>query len=120
METVNPWDTEEGRQARRAQLRLLAQDQGDVGEFAREVIVGRAWYRDVLYSSILDDRHLGTALDTVEAWTRLTPEDREAMIADVDRATEQLIAELNELDPEPEPPSGRDDEGPGPILSDAW
>lgn len=119
MET-NPWNTEAGLRARRAQLRLLAQDKGDVGEFAREVIAGRAHYRDVLYSSILDDRHIGTALDTVETWTRLTPEARETMIADADKATEQLIAELNDLDPEPEPPNSRDDDGPGPILSDAW
>jgi len=111
------WDTAAGQQARQAQLRLLAQDQGHVGEFAKEVIAGRARYRDVLYSSILDDRHIGTVLDAVDTWSRLTPDEREALIADVDRATEQLIAELNELDPEP---TDRDDEGPGPILSDAW
>jgi hypothetical protein len=121
METIHPWDTSAGLKARRAQLQLLAQDKGDVGEFAKEVIAGRAQYRDVLYSSILGDRHIGEALDTVDTWTRLTPEQRETMIADADTATEQLIAELNELDLEPEPPSGRDDdEQPGPILSDAW
>lgn len=121
MDTINPWDTAAGLAARRAQLQLLAQDKGEVGEFAREVIAGRARYRDVLYSSILGDRHIGAVLDNVDAWTRLTPEERETMIADADTATEQLIAELNALDPEPDPPNGRDDdERPGPILSDAW
>jgi hypothetical protein len=117
---MDPWNTEAGRTARQAQLRLLAADTGEVGEFAREVVAGRARYRDVLYASILDDRHIGTALANVEAWTTLPPETRDTMIAESDKATEQLIAELNESNLEPEPPTARDDEGPGPILSDAW
>jgi len=117
------WDTAAGQRARQAQLHLLAQDPGDVGEFAKEVIAGRARYRDVLYASILDDRHIATVLDAVDTWSRLTPEERETMIADVDTATEHLIAELNNLDPalDPAPEQGPDDdERPGPILSDAW
>lgn len=114
MET--PWHTEAGRAARRAQLRLLAQDKGEVGEFAREVLEGRASYRDVLYASILDDRQVGAALANVEAWTRLPQETREALVADSDRATEELIAELNAQPPKPPP----EDDEQGPILSDAW
>lgn len=121
METIHPWETAAGLKARRAQLELLAQDDGAVGEFAKEVIAGRARYRDVLYSSILDDRHIAQALDTVEAWTRLPPEERETMIADADTAAAQLIAELNGLAPEPEPPIDHDYDGPPETyLSDDW
>lgn len=113
-----PWQTEAGQAAMATRLRLLARGDGEVAEFAAEVVAGRARARDLLYSSILSDQALQGVRDSVDAWQRLPAAERDDLLAAAAADTARRIAELNGYE---EPAAKPDDEDPGfTVLSDAW
>ncbi|CAL9615258.1 hypothetical protein SUDANB95_05682 [Actinosynnema sp. ALI-1.44] len=103
----NPWSTPAGRRARELRMTALAAGAGEVAEFAREVVAGRASSRDLLFTSALSDRALQPVRDLVEQWHRLPPADRARLEAEAANATADRIAALNALptDPAETPPA---------------
>ncbi|MFI9812488.1 hypothetical protein [Saccharothrix variisporea] len=134
----NPWATPAGVRAQQARTAQLAAGSGEVADFAREVVAGRASSRDLLCTSALSDRALQPVRDLVERWHRLSPAERARVEAEAATAVEDRIAALNTLPTEPpaaespEPrwsgrsrPSRRPGDDPDPdegrtFLSDAW
>ncbi|MEJ2859159.1 MULTISPECIES: hypothetical protein, partial [unclassified Saccharothrix] len=104
----NPWATPAGLRAQQARTVQLAAGSGEVADFAREVVAGRASSRDLLYRSALSDQALQPVRDLVERWHRLPPADRARLEAEAATAVEDRIAALNTLPTEPlaaEPPA---------------
>ncbi|NUT91505.1 MAG: hypothetical protein HOY78_05685 [Saccharothrix sp.] len=97
----NPWATPAGLRAQQARTVRLAAGSGEVADFAREVLAGRASSRDLLYTSALSDRALQPVRDLVDRWHRLPPADRARVEAEATTALEDRIAALNTLPTEP-------------------
>ncbi|GAA0252903.1 hypothetical protein GCM10010492_61860 [Saccharothrix mutabilis subsp. mutabilis] len=93
----NPWSTPAGRRAQELRTTALAAGSGEVAEFAREVVAGRASSRDLLFTSALSDRALQPVRDLVERWHRLPPADRARLEAEAANDTAARIAALNAL-----------------------
>lgn len=121
---MNPWRTEQGRRALDTRLRLLAGGRGELAEFAREVLAGRARPHDLLYSPLLDERTLAAIDAEIDRWHALPEAQRQAALSRVQEDTLAEIAALAALDPEPQSPAPPKDpdEGPsgGDVLEDAW
>ncbi|MFD1150560.1 hypothetical protein [Saccharothrix hoggarensis] len=127
MDEQNPWQTPAGERAQQVRLRVLAQGRGEVAEFAREVLAGRASIRDVVYSPVLSDAALEPVRSSVAAWDRMSNAERERLAAEAANHTEERIAALNALDVPAEStrraPVVEDDDDPDdgrPLMSDAW
>jgi hypothetical protein len=116
---TTPWRTDEGHAAMDTRMRLLAREPGDIGEFARDVVAGRASPRDLLYSSVLDEDTIRALHADIDAWHALPEAERDAAIAAAPATTAAEIAALAAYsEPKaPEPPD--EDDGRG-YLSDAW
>ncbi len=109
----NPWGTAAGRSARQVQLRLLSGQDGVVGEFATEVLAGRADLRAILRSSILPEKDLSSVWSAIEQWHELPEEEKQALTADWDDTTARMIEAFNAV-PEPAaPPPPEEDEEDG-------
>lgn len=91
MDVWNPWQTEAGRTAQQIRLSHLAASSGELAEFAREVVAGRAEYRDVLYSQVLSDDGLAGVRTAIGEWNELPRPAREQMIADAGSALSRYI-----------------------------
>lgn len=91
MDVWNPWQTEAGRTAQQIRLSHLAASSGELAEFAREVVAGRAEYRDVLYSQVLSDDGLVGVRTAIGEWNELPLPAREQMIADAGSALSRYI-----------------------------
>jgi len=98
----NPWETAAGRSARQAELRLLAGQEGVIGEFATEVLAGRADLRAIVYSSILPEEALGDVRSAVDQWHELPEDEKEALTANWQDTTARMIEAYNAI---PEPPA---------------
>ncbi|CAM3877137.1 hypothetical protein KIPE111705_29285 [Kibdelosporangium persicum] len=108
---TSPWSTEAGRGAREAQLRLLAQDKGFAGEFAREVLAGRANLHAILRQSIVPEDALGSVRAAAERWNALPDEEKRTLVHEWDDTTARTIEALNAIArPEPKPPENHEDE----------
>lgn len=117
---VSPWRTEQGRLARHNQITLLARGQGDLADFARDVLAGRAKPEDLLYRSYLSEKTLGTAHAHVDAWLALPESERDEAIAGSAAATREEIAALAALDlSEPEPEED-DHDFDGGVMKSGW
>lgn len=92
----NPWDTEQGRIARAAAFRQLAQGEGELADFAKDVVAGRATPRDLITSNVLSDAFMGTLRTAVEQWQALPDSDRERLVADADTSMRERITQLAE------------------------
>ncbi|XVV05163.1 hypothetical protein ACQPW3_07115 [Actinosynnema sp. CA-248983] len=101
----NPWGTPAGLRAQQVRLTHLAAGSGEIADFAREVVAGRASTRDLLYTSALSDRALQPVRDLVERWHRLPPADRARLEVEAVQDTEDRIAALNDLPADPPPTS---------------
>lgn len=101
MTVENPWATPAGLRAQQARTVRLAAGSGEVADFAREVVAGRASSRDLLYTSALSDRALQPVRDLVDRWHRLPPADRARVEAEAATAVQDRIAALNTLPTEP-------------------
>ncbi|WIV55467.1 hypothetical protein [Amycolatopsis nalaikhensis] len=120
----SPWRTEQGRLARHNQLVLLARGEGDLADFARDVLAGRAKAEDVLYRSYLDESTLAAAHEGIDEWHALPEAEQQAAIAVADARTREEITALAALDltepePEPEPDDDDHDFGAG-FLKSGW
>lgn len=115
---MNPWATPEGERARAEQFRLLAQGDGELAEYARDVLAGRIPARTVLYSSVLSGQTVDGLYQAVDRWRDLPAAERDDLVAAAPEETRLLIAELAAATVDE--PSGSDDDGPGPITYDAW
>ncbi|WP_309115028.1 hypothetical protein [Saccharothrix sp.] len=100
----NPWATPAGLRAQQVRLTHLAAGSGEIADFAREVVAGRASTRDLLYASALSDRALQPVRDLVEQWHRLSAADRARLEAEAANDVEDRIAALNTL-PDQAPPA---------------
>jgi hypothetical protein len=101
----SPWSTMAGRHAREVQLRMLAKEQGVIGEFATEVLTGRAQLHAILHSSILPDEIHGEIRGAIDEWNKLPEEERDAAIQNWATNTAQMIEALNSTpDTQPPPP----------------
>lgn len=94
--TDNPWDTEQGRLAQVERFRRLAEGDGALADFAKDVVSGRAAPRDLLSSTVLDERILTKLHAAVDQWNALPESTRERLVADSDTTTRERIAELAE------------------------
>jgi hypothetical protein len=92
----NPWATEQGRAARAELLRRVAEGEGELAEYAREVLAGRVEARMLLYSSVLSDEAMNTMHRMADQWNALPGDQREAMVADADAQLRERIAALAE------------------------
>lgn len=111
----NPWETEQGRAARAEMLRRIAEGEGELAEYAREVLVGRVDARMLLYSSVLSDEAMTGMHRMADQWNALPEEQREAMVANADAQLRERIATLAEAAAEEQvtPPKEYEDEDPG-------
>ena len=101
----NPWATEAGRRARQVELRLLAKEDGVLGEFARETLAGRTELRALLYSSVLQERDFAGLRGLADQWHSLPETEQRALIATSEENTQRRIDALNAIPEErPEPP----------------
>jgi hypothetical protein len=108
---ISPWRTEQGRRARHNQLILLARGDGDLADFARDVLAGRAKPEDLLYRSYLSEKTLGTAHAEIDAWNALPEAERQADVDGAEARTRAEIAALAALDlTEPAPDTADDDD----------
>ena len=98
----NLWQTAAGRSARQAELRLLAGQEGVIGEFATEVLAGRADLRAIVYSSILPEEALGDVRSAIDQWHELPDDEKEALTSNWEEATARMIEAYNAI---PEPPA---------------
>lgn len=122
----NPWDTEQGRIARAEMFRRLAQGDGELADFAKDVVAGRASPRDLITSNVLSDGFMDTLRTAVEKWHELPDGDREERVAGADTAMRERITQLAESAVEdqkvrsrrPEPPDDELYEQPVIILPD--
>jgi hypothetical protein len=92
----NPWDTEQGRIARAETFRRLAQGDGELADFAKDVVAGRASPRDLVTSNVLSDGFMDTLRVAVEKWHELPDDDREHRVAGADTAMRERITQLAE------------------------
>jgi hypothetical protein len=118
----NPWATPQGRVARAETLRRLAQGEGEIAEYAKEVLAGRVDERALLYSSILSDNAVSNLHQMVDQWQALPEDQRADLVANADTRLRDDIAALAEAATEPDPPAGPPDEDqpPDSVLRDAW
>jgi hypothetical protein len=121
---ISPWQTEQGRLARHQQMVLLARGEGDLADFARDVLAGRAKPEDLLYRSYLDGKTLDAAYAGVDAWHALPEAEQQAAIAGAEAATRAEIAGLAALDLSDPPPENDEDDddhdfGAG-FLKSGW
>ncbi|GAB3440404.1 hypothetical protein [Actinophytocola sediminis] len=117
----NPWATEQGRIARAEQFRRLAEGDGEVAEFAGEVLAGRVAARALLYSPVLSGEAMTNLHALVERWHALPDQEREEIVAAADERTRERIAALAEAAGAPDEPTPPDEDPPsGPVLRDAW
>ncbi len=108
---ISPWRTEQGRRARHNQLTLLARGDGDLADFARDVLAGRAKPEDLLYRSYLSEKTLGTAHAEIDAWNALPEAERQAEVDGAEARTRAEIAALAALDlTQPAPDADDDDD----------
>ncbi|SEF23538.1 hypothetical protein SAMN05421837_102235 [Amycolatopsis pretoriensis] len=107
---ISPWRTEQGRRARHNQLALLARGDGDLADFARDVLAGRAKPEDLLYRSYLSEKTLHTAHAEIDAWNALPEADRQAAVEEAEGRTRAEIAALAALDLSQPPPDDDDDD----------
>lgn len=98
----NLWQTAAGRSARQAELRLLAGQEGVIGEFATEVLAGRADLRAIVYSSILPEEALGNVRSAIDQWHELPDDVKEALTSNWEETTARMIEAYNAI---PEPPA---------------
>lgn len=104
---------------------LLARGEGDLADFARDVLAGRAKPEDLLYRSYLDSKTIDAAYVGVDAWHALPEAEQQAAIAGAEAATRAEIAGLAALDlsePPPPPPPENDDDhdfGAG-FMKSGW
>lgn len=119
---VSPWRTERGRLARHHQLVLLARGEGDLADFARDVLAGRAKPEDLLYSSYLSEETLESAHAGIDEWHALPETEQQAAITGAEAATRAEIAGLAALDLSDPPARPEDDDhdfGAG-FLKSSW
>jgi hypothetical protein len=90
----NPWNTEQGRIARIEAFRWLARGEGELADFARDVVAGRATARDLVTTPGLSDAALGAVRGAVEEWQALPDDERERLVAESDTAMRERIAGL--------------------------
>jgi hypothetical protein len=108
---ISPWRTEQGRRARHNQLTLLARGDGDLADFARDVLAGRAKPEDLLYRSYLSEKTLRTAHAEIDAWNALPEAERQADVDGAEARTRAEIAALAALDlTQPAPDAADDDD----------
>ncbi|WP_372661109.1 hypothetical protein [Amycolatopsis kentuckyensis] len=107
---ISPWRTELGRRARHNQLILLARGDGDLADFARDVLAGRAKPEDLLYRSYLSEKTLRTAHAEIDAWNALPEAERQAAVDEADARTRAEIAALAALDLSQPAPDDDDDD----------
>lgn len=107
---ISPWRSEQGRRARRNQLILLARGDGDLADFARDVVAGRAKPEDLLYRSYLSEKTLRTAHAEIDAWNALPEAERQAAVDGAEDRTRVEIAELAALDLSQPAPEADDDD----------
>lgn len=117
----NPWGTPAGLRAQEVRAKALAAGSGEVAEFAREVVAGRASSRDLLFTSALSDRALQPVRDLVEQWHRLPPADRARLEAEAANDTADRIAALNALPADAlEPPPAERPHAAEPPPAAGW
>lgn len=92
----NPWNTEQGRIARAETFRRLAQGDGELADFAKDVVAGRASPRELITSTVLSDGFLEPLRAAVDTWHALPDTDREQRVADADAAMRERIDHLAE------------------------
>ncbi|OXM64601.1 MULTISPECIES: hypothetical protein [Amycolatopsis] len=118
---LSPWRTEQGRAALRNWMTLLARGEGDIADFARDVVAGRAQPQDLLYSAYLDERTVASLHQAVDDWHALPADQQQAAITAAGETTEAQIAalaaaEVTEPARRPAPPADDPGDGIGPIL----
>ncbi|OLF14171.1 hypothetical protein BLA60_03195 [Actinophytocola xinjiangensis] len=120
----NPWATRQGRLARAEQFRRLASGEGELAEFAKEVLAGRVEPHALVRSPVLSDEVMRTLHAQVERWHALSDREREEIVAGAEERTRARIEALAEAAEsagsadEPGPPE--EDPPAGPVLRDAW
>jgi hypothetical protein len=93
---TSPWSTGDGRAARQVQLRLLAEDRGFLGEFAREVVAGRADAHAILHEPIVPEEVLGALRAAADQWNALPEEQKYALTHEWEDNVRQTIDMLNQ------------------------
>jgi hypothetical protein len=119
---VSPWRTGPGRLARHNQMVLLARGEGDLADFARDVLAGRAKPEDLLYRSYLSEKTVDAAHEEVDGWLALPEAEQEAAVAAAEAGTRAEIAALAALDlSEPAPVAEDDDyDFGGGVMKTGW
>lgn len=106
----NPWSTEQGRIARAEVFRRLARQDGELADFAKDVVAGRASPRDLLTSNVLSDTFMEALRGQAQKWHDLPDSERERLAEGAEEAVRERIARLAESAVEqnrtrdPEPP----------------
>ncbi|MEV6647858.1 hypothetical protein [Amycolatopsis sp. NPDC051371] len=118
----SPWRAGQGRLARHNQMVLLARGEGDLADFARDVLAGRAKPEDLLYRSYLSEKTLEAAHAEVDEWHALPEDEQQAAIAGAEAGTKAEIAALAALDlAEPDPVVEDDDHDfGGGVMKSSW
>ena len=119
---ISPWRTEQGRLARHNQMVLLARGEGDLADFARDVLAGRAKPTDLLYRSYLSEETLDAARAGIDEWHALPEEERQAALDGAQARTREEIAALAAADlsePEADPDDDEHDYDGG-FMKSGW
>jgi hypothetical protein len=117
----NPWATEQGQAARAELLRRVAQGEGELAEYAEEVLIGRVEQRRLLYSSVLSDEAMTNMHRMADQWNALPEDQRAELVADADARLDERIAALAEAAAEqPVPPPDEEEPPAWPLLPDPW
>ena len=117
---ISPWRTQQGRLARHNQMVLLARGEGDLADFARDVLAGHAKPEDLLYRSYLSEETLEAAHAGIDEWHALPEAERQAALDGAEAGIREEIAALAALDlSEPEIAPEDDDHGGG-FLKSTW
>ncbi|RSM75912.1 hypothetical protein DMH04_37000 [Kibdelosporangium aridum] len=85
----------DGRRAREAQLRLLAEDKGVLGEFGRNVLAGRTELHAILRESIVPEDVLDAVRAAVRQWNSLPDEEKYVLTHEWEDTVRRTIEALN-------------------------
>jgi len=99
---------------------LLARGEGDLADFARDVLAGRANPEDLLYRSYLSEKTLDAAFADVDAWHALPESEQEAAIAAAAARTREEIEALAALDLSDTPPEDEGHDFDGGFMKSSW
>ncbi|MFC0107403.1 hypothetical protein [Kibdelosporangium aridum] len=92
---TSPWSTVDGRRAREAHLRLLAEHKGVLGEFARDVVAGRTQLHAIVRESIVPEDVLEEVRAAARQWNSLPDEEKYVLTHEWEDTVRRTIEALN-------------------------